>query len=304
MKKNMKKNMKKIKAILVTTAMATSLVACGSTITTSGTTETTPEVVSETAVTEEVESEETSEVAESEAEETSDLQATVTLAAAASLEKTFTEELIPMFNEMYPGVTIEGTYDSSGKLQTQIEEGAPVDIFFSAATKQMTALSEAGYIADDTMVELLENKIVLIVPTGSEEGFGSFDDIVNAEMVALGDPESVPAGQYGKEALESLSLWESVEGKLSLGTNVTEVLNWVAEGSAQAGIVYATDAASMSDKVTVIAEAPEGSVSPVIYPVAMLQEAQDVDAATIFLEFLQTEEALTVFETAGFTAKN
>ena len=105
----------------------------------------------------------------------------------------------------------------------------------------------------------------------------------------------------GKEALENLNLWGEVENQLSLGTNVTEVLNWVAEGSADAGIVYATDAASRADKVTVVAEAPEGSVSKVIYPVAALKEAPNKEAADAFMEFLQTADALAVFETAGFT---
>ena len=226
---------------------------------------------------------------------------TLTLAAAASLEKVFTEELIPMFNEQYPDVVIEGSYDSSGKLQTQIEEGAPVDVFFSAATKQMTTLSEEGMIADDTMVELLENKIVMIVPAGNEERFSGFEEIVNADMIAIGDPESVPAGQYAKEALTNLGLWDQVEGRLSVGTNVTEVLNWVAASSAEVGIVYATDAASIADQVSVIAEAPEGSCQKVIYPAAMLSGSQNPEASQAFLDFLQTEEAAKVFEAAGFT---
>ena len=206
-----------------------------------------------------------------------------------------------MFEAQYPNVEVQGTYDSSGKLQSQIEAGADVDVFFSAALKQMDALKEEGYIAEDASVDLLENRIVLIVPTGKEEGYSSFEDIVNADMAAIGDPESVPAGQYGKEALENLNLWGEEENKLSLGTNVTEVLNWVAEGSADAGIVYATDAASRADKVTVVAEAPEGSVSKVIYPVAALKEAPNKEAADAFMEFLQTADALAVFEKAGFT---
>ena len=234
------------------------------------------------------------------ASETTQTGGTVTIAAAASLEKVFEEQLIPMFNEMYPDVKVEGTYDSSGKLQTQIEEGADVDIFFSAATKQMDALKDEGMMDDESIVDMLENKIVLIVPHG-EEGYSKFEDIVNAQSVAIGDPESVPAGQYGKEALTNLDLWDQVEGKLSLGTNVTEVLNWVAASSAQAGIVYATDAASMSDQVDVVAEAPEGSCTKVIYPVGMLKNAQNPEAAQALFAFLQTDKAANVFEAAGFT---
>ena len=234
------------------------------------------------------------------ASETTQTGGTVTIAAAASLEKVFEEQLIPMFNEMYPDVKVEGTYDSSGKLQTQIEEGADVDIFFSAATKQMDALKDEGMMDDESIVDMLENKIVLIVPHG-EEGYSKFEDIVNAQTVAIGDPESVPAGQYGKEALTNLDLWDQVEGKLSLGTNVTEVLNWVAASSAQAGIVYATDAASIPDQVDVVAEAPEGRCTKVIYPVGMLKNAQNPEAAKALLAFLQTDKAANVFEAAGFT---
>ena len=282
--------MKKLTAIMLLAAMTTGLMACGDTKTEQKTADAT------------VQMESTQKVEETEAAgENTEIEGTVMLAAAASLEKSFTEQLIPMFEAQYPNVKIEGTYDSSGKLQSQIEAGADVDIFFSAALKQMQALQEEGYIDADASVDLLENKIVLIVPKGSEEGYTSFEDIVNADMVAIGDPESVPAGQYGKEALENLGLWSEVENKLSLGTNVTEVLNWVAEQSADAGIVYATDAASIPDKVTIIAAAPEGSVSKVIYPVAELKDTANKEAADAFMEFLQSADALKVFEEAGFT---
>ena len=282
--------MKKLTAIMLLAAMTTGLMACGDTKTEQKTADAT------------VQMESTQKVEETEAAgENTEIEGTVMLAAAASLEKSFTEQLIPMFEAQYPNVKIEGTYDSSGKLQSQIEAGADVDIFFSAALKQMQALQEEGYIDADASVDLLENKIVLIVPKGSEEGYTSFEDIVNADMAAIGDPESVPAGQYGKEALENLGLWSEVENKLSLGTNVTEVLNWVAEQSADAGIVYATDAASIPDKVTIIAAAPEGSVSKVIYPVAELKDTANKEAADAFMEFLQSADALKVFEEAGFT---
>ena len=161
----------------------------------------------------------------------------ILVAAAASLKNAYEEELIPMFEEQYPGVTVKGTYDSSGKLQTQIEEGLEADVFMSAAKKQMKALDEEGMIDSDSIVDLLENKIVLIVPTGSDKGIQSFEDIVKADSIALGDPASVPAGQYSEEALTNLGLWDQIQDKTSFGTNVTEVLNQVAAGSADAGIV-------------------------------------------------------------------
>ena len=225
----------------------------------------------------------------------------ILVAAAASLKNAYEEELIPMFEAQYPGVTVKGTYDSSGKLQTQIEEGLEADVFMSAAKKQMKALDEEGMIDSDSIVDLLENKIVLIVPTGSDKGIQSFEDIVKADSIALGDPASVPAGQYSEEALTNLGLWDQIQDKTSFGTNVTEVLNQVAAGSADAGIVYATDAASMADQVEVVAEAPEGSLkTKVIYPVAVVKDSANAEVAANFVEFLTTDEAMKVFEAYGF----
>ena len=242
--------------------------------------------------------------AESKEEEKADLgEQSILVAAAASLKNAYEDKLIPMFEEQYPGVTVEGTYDSSGKLQTQIEEGLEADVFMSAATKQMKALDEEGMIASDTIVNLLENKIVLIVPAGSDSKIDSFEKIGDAASIALGDPESVPAGQYAKEALTNLNVWDSIQDKVSFGTNVTEVLNQVAAASADAGIVYATDAASKADQVTVVAEAPEGSLEKkVIYPVAVVKATTHEDAAKAFVDFLQTPEAIAVFESYGFVA--
>jgi len=229
-------------------------------------------------------------------------ETTILVAAAASLKYSYDEELIPMFVAANPGIKVDATYDSSGKLQTQIEEGLGADVFMSAATKQMNALKDENMVDADSIVNLLENKIVLIVPTGMDAKVTGFEDIANADMIAIGDPESVPAGQYAKEALTSLGLWDAVDAKSTKGTNVTEVLNWVAEGSADAGIVYATDAAT-TDKVQVIAEAPEGSLAAkVIYPVGIVTASENKEAAQKFVQFLQSDEAIAVFEKYGFSA--
>lgn len=227
----------------------------------------------------------------------------ILVAAAASLKNAYEDKLIPMFEEANPGVTVKGTYDSSGKLQTQIKEGLEADVFMSAAKKQMTALDEEGMIASDTITDLLENKIVLIVPTGNEKKLEKFEDIENADSIALGDPASVPAGQYAQEALTNLGIWDKIQDKVSFGTNVTEVLNQVAAASADAGIVYATDAASMADQVEVVAEAPEGSLAKkVIYPVAVVKGTAHEEVAKEFVAFLQTDKAITVFEDYGFSS--
>ena len=206
----------------------------------------------------------------------------VNLAAAASLKNVFDDKLIPMFQEKYQGAKVTPTYASSGDLQTQIENGLETDVFMSASNKQMNALVNESLIDNNTNLQFLENKVVLIVPANSSSNISSFDDLANASgVIAIGDPESVPAGQYAKEALTNLGIWDSVESKLSLGTDVTK---------------------SMPDDVKVVCEAPEGSLNTsVIYPVAMIKDAKDADAAQAFLDFLQTKEAKDVFVEYGFT---
>jgi molybdate transport system substrate-binding protein len=226
----------------------------------------------------------------------------VKLAAAASLKNVYDEKLIPMFEQKYPGVKVTPTYASSGDLQTQIENGLGADVFMSAANKQMNALVDEGLVDNDTNLQFLENKVVLIVPKDSSSNISSFDDLKDVKgNFAIGDPESVPAGQYGKEVLNSTGIWDEVEPKLSLGNDVTAVLNQVAQGSADCGIVYATDAKS-TDDVKVVCEAPENALkTPVIYPVAALKNSTDSNATKAFMDFLQTKEAKDIFVEYGFT---
>lgn len=225
----------------------------------------------------------------------------VQLAAAASLKNVYDEKLIPMFEEKYPGVKVTPTYASSGDLQKQIENGLKADVFMSAGNKQMDALINESYVDNDSNVKFLENKLVLIVPADSNVNISSFEDLKNVNgTIAIGDPESVPAGQYANESLHNLGIWDDVESKLSLGTDVTAVLNQVAQGSADCGLVYTTDAKS-SDEVKVICEAPEDSLKDIVYPVAPIKDSEHADAANKFMEFLQTPEAQSVFEDYGFT---
>lgn len=227
-------------------------------------------------------------------------QKKVRIAAAASLEQVFVKQLIPAFNEKYPEIKIEGTYDSSGKLQTQIENGLQADIFFSAAEKEMNALIKSGYVKEENAKPLLKNSLVLITNSQDADKFVEFKDIALADRPAIGDPESVPAGQYAREALQKLGVWQQVKDKASLGTNVTEVLYWVAEGSAQAGIVYATDAAG-NDKVRIAARLPQGVLAKdVVYPVGLLQSGSEKQDAVKFYEFLQSAEAAVIFKASGF----
>jgi molybdate transport system substrate-binding protein len=227
---------------------------------------------------------------------------TVLVAAAASLKNAYDEELIPMFEAKYPWITVSGTYDSSGKLQTQIENGLPADVFMSAAVKQMDALVNEGYIDSSAVDYLLQNKLVLIRPSDATVTVTGFTDITKAKTVAIGDPKSVPAGQYAEEALKKLGVWDKLpETSKSLGTNVTEVLSWVGNGSAEVGIVYATDAAS-TNKVAVIETLADGILSaPVIYPVAVLKNAPAPEAAELFVDFLASDDGLAVFQNYGFS---
>ncbi|PKK38850.1 Molybdenum ABC transporter, periplasmic molybdenum-binding protein ModA [Clostridiaceae bacterium JG1575] len=223
----------------------------------------------------------------------------ITLAAAASLRYSFDDKLIPAFEKANPEYKVEATYDASGKLQKQIEQGLKADVFFSAGKKQMDALIKGGFMKGDSMVDLLENKLVLIVPKNNDT-FKEFNDITKGKKVAVGDPASVPAGQYAEQVLTKMNLWKDLKGKASLGTNVTEVLKWVSEGAADCGLVYATDAAT-SQKIRVVALAPEEALpNKILYPVA-LTDRYEKDGAKKFLDFLQTKEAKDVFEQYGFS---
>ena len=231
----------------------------------------------------------------------SNVTGTVNLAAAASLKNVYDEKLIPMFQEKYPGANVTPTYASSGDLQSQIENGLAADVFMSASNKQMNALINESLVDNDTNVQFLENKVVLIVPKDSKLNITSFEDLKNVNgTIAIGDPASVPAGQYGQEVLNNTGIWETVEPKLSLASDVTAVLNQVAQGSADCGIVYSTDAKS-NDQVKVVCEAPDSALkTPVIYPVAVLKNSTNPDAANAFLDFLQTKEAKDIFVEYGF----
>ena len=223
---------------------------------------------------------------------------------AASLSNSM-KEIQKDFNELYPNVTIYYSADSSGTLQTQIEEGARCDLFFSAADKQMDALTEEKLTKEDTVVDLLENKVVLIKPKDGETKVTGFENITDAENIALAG-EDVPVGQYSREIFKNLGIEDDVNKmEINEGKNVTEVLASVSEGSNEIGIVYATDAASVADKVDIIAEAPAGSLeTPVLYPAGLTidSEASDSEAAAAkaFLEYLQTDDAMKVFEEYGF----
>lgn len=224
---------------------------------------------------------------------------------AASLANSM-EEIQKDFNQKYPDVEIFYNADSSGTLQTQIEEGSRCDIFFSAATKQMDALVEEQLAKEDSVEDLLENKVVLIKLKDAETKVTGFENITEAENLALAG-EDVPVGQYAREIFTNLGIMDQVEKmEINEGKNVTEVLAAITQGSNEVGVVYATDAASVADQVDIIAEAPaEALETPVLYPVGLTEDQEassaEQEAAEVFLEYLQTEEAMKVFEEYGFS---
>jgi molybdate transport system substrate-binding protein len=228
---------------------------------------------------------------------------TLTVAAASNLEPAYVTELIPRFRASHPAINIEGIYDSSANLQTQIEVGLAADVFMPAATRQMDALTEAKLIDAGTVIPLLENKIVLIKAAGTETAVTSFATATDAATIAIGDPSSVLLGQYTREIFTNLSQWEAVSAQASLAANAGEIVNALAAGSAEVGVVYATDAAA-SDQVVIIAEAPASSLTqPVIYPAGILAGSSHPKEAQLFIDFLQSPEALKIFSTYGFSAK-
>lgn len=224
---------------------------------------------------------------------------------AASLANAM-EEIQKDFNQKYPDVEIFYNADSSGTLQKQIEEGSRCDIFFSAATKQMDALVEEQLAKEDSVENLLENKVVLIKLKDAETKVTGFENITEAENLALAG-EDVPVGQYAREIFTNLGIMDQVEKmEINEGKNVTEVLAAITQGSNEVGVVYATDAASVADQVDIIAEAPaEALETPVLYPVGLTEDQEassaEQEAAEVFLEYLQTEEAMKVFEEYGFS---
>lgn len=240
---------------------------------------------------------------ETSGEESSKDEVELLVSAAASLTDVL-EELKTIYKEKSPETTLNFTFSGSGALQAQIEEGAPVDVFMSAAQKQMDALEQGGHIKKDTRKTLLVNKVVLITPKDSDLGIVSFDDIAKEEIkkIGVGDPASVPVGQYSEEIFNNLGIKDSINEKLVLAPDVRTVLNWVETGDVDLGLVYATDVMT-TDKINIVSEAPEESHKEVSYPVAVIKDSKHIEASKAFLDFLSTDEAKGIFEKYGFTIK-
>lgn len=235
--------------------------------------------------------------------------------AAASMTETL-DQIIELYKSVAPNVTITPTYDSSGTLLKQIKEGAPCDLFISAAPKQMNALD--GSLKDDaeknpdgldvvvqgSRIDLLENKVTLAVPEGNPAGIETFDQLAdllkNGEvMLAMGNSD-VPVGQYTQKIFAYYEIDEAaIADKLTYGSNVKEVTTHVSEGTVDCGIIYGTDAFSAG--LTVVDSATAEMCGQVIYPAAVLNCGAQPEAAQAFLDYLTTADALACFEAVGFS---
>ena len=249
-------------------------------------------------------------------EETAGEKTELIVFAAASMTETLTD-IAKDYKEIAPDVELIFTFDSSGTLKTQIEEGADCDVFISAAQKQMNQLdaskdAEGGnedgldFVLQDTRIDLLENKVVLVVPEGNPKGIESYDDLAaglkeGSILMAMGN-EDVPVGQYTQKILDYYGLSEedlASAGTITYGSNVKEVTTQVAEGTVDCGIIYATDAFSAG--LETVDTATAEMCGQVIYPAAVLNITKNEEAAKAFLEYLTTPEAGAVFESVGFT---
>lgn len=223
---------------------------------------------------------------------------TLNVSAAASLQEAMVE-LEEKFKEVEPNVKLELNLGSSGSLQQQIEQGAACDVFISAGQKQMTALADKDLLLDGTNKTLLTNDLVLV--TGEDKEIKDLDTLATdkVEKLAIGDPESVPAGKYAKEVLDNTKLYDKVENKLVLAKDVKEVLSWVQKGNADVGFVYLSDATGVDD-VDVVLTTDADSHSEIAYPVAVLKDSKQAKVAQQFEDFLLSDTAQNILEKHGF----
>lgn len=225
--------------------------------------------------------------------------------AAASLTESM-DQIITLYRDKAPHITVIPTYDSSGTLLTQIQEGADCDVFLSAAPKQMNTLEDEGSLLEDTRLNLLENKVVLAVPEGNPGDIKTFGQLAERlkqsdMLLAIGNSD-VPVGQYTQKIFSFYNLNEdglASSGVLTYGSNVKEVTTQISEGAVDCGIIYATDAFSAG--LSAVDEATAEMCGQIIYPAAVLKNSAHPEEAKAFLEFLSTPDACAAFKSVGFT---
>ena len=228
-------------------------------------------------------------------------QQALTISAAISLKNAF-DEIGKIFESQHSGSKVQFNYGASGDLKKQIEGGAPVDVFASASTNEMDELLVENIVLKDTVIQFARNSVVLIQPKRSALALQTFSDLKqeSVKKIALGNPQTVPAGRYAKEALEYFKLFDALKDKFVFAENVRQVLDYVARGEVDAGMVYLTDAQVMAEKVTMVIAAPEESHKPVIYPMAVIKGTKCESAARAFVRFVSTDAAQQILRKYGF----
>jgi len=228
-------------------------------------------------------------------------QVELTISAAASLTDAL-QALQPTFEADHPGLKLVFNFGASGTLQQQIEQGAPADLFLSAANKNMQALVDKGLIDEAHRANLLTNTLVAVVPKDGAIAMSSFADLSQSgiQHIAVGIPESVPAGAYAKEALENAKLWDALQAKIVQAKDVRQVLQYVETGNADVGFVYKTDAFS-SDKTAIAFEVDPATHTPIEYPMGIVKESKHPEEAAALFAYLQSKAALDVFANYGFS---
>lgn len=222
----------------------------------------------------------------------------ITVSAAMSLRAPF-EEIGRLFTSE-TGVKTVFNFGASGSLRTQIEGGAPVDVFASASEKDMNMLSDKGLLVLDTRKEFAQNKMVLAVPAGV--GIKSFDELTlpSVRRIAVGNPATTPNGQYAKEALVKLGLWNKLQEKFVYAENVRQSLDYLVRGEADAGMLFITDAMLEPQKVKVVIEAPSGILKPILYPASVIKGSKNESDARAFVIYLKSPTARNVLKKYGF----
>jgi molybdate transport system substrate-binding protein len=227
-------------------------------------------------------------------------EADLIVSVAASLKDAL-QEIKDAYEQEHPDITLSFNFGGSGKLMQQIRQGAPVDLFLSASQTDMNKLEEEQLILSETRTDFARNSLVLVTHASDPAAISSFAELDNPTIahIATGEPETVPAGRYSKEVLEKLQLWDRISPRLIFASDVRQVLAYVEAGNAEAGIVYATDAA-LSEKVKVLATANPDWHEPIVYPGAVVAASENREAAEAFLAYLKSERGKQVLEKYGF----